>query len=241
MSRRPPDIVQAGLQSDGNLRIAWEVDSFFSDSESPDDVLAEIGGQPRDLGGDARSLDISADELKPLTGTTLTINIGFKWTGPPDDIRWSTLSLLIPRSGTTAPAQGPPRPTVTLRAEAQVLAHPNRITVGWGSDSYTDGNILWGDPADPRANRHNIKPKRTVYHGEWTTETPLAPQTLYSFTVQVRNSFTTTSWVEATVGIVSASNHHSVRQFLAASGVSGRTMQQAFGPSGSRIRKAMGI
>ena len=122
-----------------------------------------------------------------------------------------------------------------------MLAHPNRITVGWASNSYTDGNILWGNEADPRANRHNIRPKGTVYHGEWTTETPLAPHTPYSFTVQVRNSLTTTTWVEATVGIVSASNHRSIRQFLAASGVSGRTMRQAFGPSGTSIRRAMGI
>ncbi len=48
MSHWPP--TQWGETSDGSLEIDWEVDSFYQDSESPDDVLVDLNGnQYRDL------------------------------------------------------------------------------------------------------------------------------------------------------------------------------------------------
>src|SRR5688500_4014824 len=101
MSRNPPTNIQARLQ-EGSILIEWEVDSFFPDPESPDNILIELGegGPNRSLGGDARSVELGAGELTPFAGTNLAVNIGFQWDGGVPE--WGSIGLFIP-----APGEGP--------------------------------------------------------------------------------------------------------------------------------------
>jgi hypothetical protein len=169
------------------------------------------------------------------------VNVGFKWVGPPDDVWWSAITVLIPAAGVPRPASGPAAPAVTLTPEAQTLKHVNQVKVAWASTSYTDGNILWGTAANPRAHTHSFAPKAAVYRGEWTTDVPLVPHTPYSFTVEVRNTFTSAAWIATTTTILSATNYHSVSRFLAANNLSGRAVRKGFGRSGASFRRAMGV
>jgi hypothetical protein len=59
------------------------------------------------------------------------------------------------------------------------------------------------------------------YSGQYTANIPLALQgQILSFTVQVRNQFNdATLWYPTTIGVISARNYRSLRQFLQASNV----------------------
>jgi hypothetical protein len=241
MSHQAPSITEWGSTSDGSMKVAWEVDSFFPDSEAPDDVLVDLDGiEYRDLGSAAREIEIPPKDLKPFEGHVLIVGVTFKWSGSPADTKVSSVSILV--GGSVAPSgTGPSKPAVTIKsATAQTLKHPNQIILGWSSYSYNDGNILWGPISNPRMWSHSIKPKTDTYSGEWTTDRPLASRAIYSFTVQVKNSLTTNVWVETTVAAKSAVNFHSVRQFLNASGVQGPSLRKAIGHGGS-LRQTMGI
>jgi hypothetical protein len=225
MSHWAPSITAWGLTSDGSLEIVWEVDSFYSDPEAPEDVSVDLDGIPyRDLGAAGRSIAIPPKDLARFQGTVLVVDVTFKWLGPPDDTKASTVSIQI-GAPPGPPGNGPPQPTVTIKsALPQTLKHPNEITLTWSSYSYNDGNILWGPASTPRAWSHSIKPT----------------QAKYSFTVQVKNSFTTNVWVETTIAARSAANFRSIRLFLNASGVQGPSLRAAIGHGGS-IRQVMGI
>ena len=237
MSRWAP-VVQAGLQGDGTLLIEWALDTFFPDAEGPERVRVEYGGGERVLGGDDRSHELSADEVKRFAGSILVVNVGFTWSGPPDETLWSTVSVPLPRAGTFVPAP-PDRPVVLLKPRAQVLAHPNRVTVAWRSHSYTDGDILWGTRADPRANRHSIKRSRTSTTASGR-RSRWRPRRRTCSRSGCADAFTTNAWVETTAQIVSAPNDHSVRQFLAASRASGTSLRRALGSGGASLRRTMG-
>ena len=241
MSHWPPNITQWGETSDGSLEIAWEVDSFFPDSEPPDDVLVDLDAVLyQDLGETGRSVTIPPKDLKRFQGTVLNVGVTFTWSGPPADSKVSSVSIQV---GSPIPVQGngPSKPSVTIESTIpQTLHHPNQITLKWSSSSYNDGNILWGPIATPRIWSDSIKPKDDTYSGEWTTDRPLAPRTGYSFTVQVKNSLTTNAWVETTTAGRSAANFQSVRQFLSASGVKGPSLRTAIGHAGS-LRQTMGV
>ncbi len=241
MSHQPPSITEWGSTSDGSMKIVWEVDTFFPDSEAPDDVFVDLDLiEYRDLGSAGREIEIPPKDLKPFEGHVLIVGVTFKWSGSPPDTKVSSVS--IPVGGSVAPpGNGPSKPAVTIKSvTAQTLKHPNQIVLGWSSYSYNDGNILWGPAASPRTWSHSIKPKTDTYSGEWTTDRPLASRAMYSFAVQVKNSLTTNSWVEMTVVARSATNFYSVRQFLNASGVTGPSLRTAIGHGGS-LRQTMGI
>lgn len=241
MSHWAPSITEWGETSDGSLRISWEVDSFYEDSEAPDDVLVELNGvQYQDLGKTGRSITIPPKDLKRFQGTVVNVGVVFVWSGSPGDSKVSTVSIPVAAAAPTQ-TSGPAKPTVTIdSATPQTLKQPNQLTLSWSSTSYNDGNILWGPISSPRAWTHSIKPKKTIYAGQWPTDNALAPHTDYSFTVQVKNSLTTNAWVETTIAARSATNLHSVRQFLIASGVTGSSVRSAFGHAHS-LRQAMGI
>lgn len=241
MSHWPPSFTEYGSTSDGSIKIVWEVDSFFPDSEAPNDVLVDLDGiQYQDQGPDGRSIEIPPKDLKPFQGQILNVGVTFKWSSPPAQPLVSTVSILV-GGPVAATGNGPSKPAVTIKsATAQTLKHPNQIILGWSSSSYNDGNILWGPISSPRMWSHSIKPKTDTYSGEWTTDRPLAPRTIYSFTVQVKNSLTTNVWVETTIAAKSAANFYSVREFLGASGVKGPSLRTAIGHGGS-LRQTMGI
>jgi hypothetical protein len=233
MGNWAPKITSVGFEQDGG--------QDFRESQPPDDVYVELGTQVKDLEADDRSIVIAREDLKPFEGHALAINVGFKWVGPPDEVRWSGVVVGIPGGASAPVSPDPAKPVVQIRLEPATLTHPNRATVSWSSFSYTDGNILWGPHGSPREHKHSFEPRGTTYRGAWTTDIPLAPRALYSFTVQVRDSLTTKRWIETTVEMESAANHHSVRSFLAASGISGQPLRKALGAQGASFRRAMGI
>lgn len=241
MSHWAPSITEWGATSDGSLKIVWEVDTFFPDSESPDDVFVDLDGNAySDLGATGRSIEIPPKALAPFQGKALIVGVTFKWRESPDDTKVSSVSIQIGPSP-IATGGGPTPPKLVIKSAApQTLKHPNQVTLAWSSSSYNDGNILWGPVSTPRVWTHSIKPDQAHYDGEWMTDRPLTPRQVYSFTVQVKNSLTTNVWVDTTMAAKSAANFASLRLFLQASGVQGVSLRKAIGHGGS-IRQLMGI
>ncbi|WP_329580826.1 hypothetical protein [Streptomyces sp. NBC_01361] len=98
VSRKPPTNMTASVRP-GVVTVEWEVDDFFGDPESPDRVIVELGmgGPSKYLGGDERSVDLTADELEPYAGSQLAVNVGFQWDdGVPE---WGSIGITLPRQG----------------------------------------------------------------------------------------------------------------------------------------------
>jgi hypothetical protein len=82
---------------------------------------------------------------------------------------------------------------------------PGSITIEWRTNNHNDGNIFWGPSNAPRSFVRNIKPANaSVTSGRFTTDRPLTPNTLYLFTVDVRNTLHSPTWLSTTVVVRSA-------------------------------------
>lgn len=218
MSRRPPDIVSISPTSSGGIEVRWKVDDFFADTEAPEAVIIELNGVAiKKLDGDDTSFEIPAAAIAP-SAQSITIGVIFWWSGEPPEEQQSAASVLV-GTGASAGVRPAATPILTiLEVRPRTLAGPNRITIGWKSDNYNDGNILWGPAASPEAFKHSITPKGENYSGSFTTDRPLLPVTLYRFKVEVRNTLHSPTWVHTLLSVLSAENSLSLRQFLIASG-----------------------
>jgi hypothetical protein len=111
------------------------------------------------------------------------------------------------------------KPIVTL---LQVLPRTaqakSSISIGWRSNNYNDGNIVWGPADAPTAFQRSIKPVGTRYDGTFTTDQKLRSATPYAFKVSVVNRLESPNWISTTIMVRSAVDTLSVRAFLLASG-----------------------
>jgi len=115
---------------------------------------------------------------------------------------------------------------VTLvSVQPRTAGTPSSITIAWKSNNYNDGNILWGPSDAQRRFRRNVRPPNdSVNSGVFTTDQPLIGGTPYFFTVEVRNTLHSPTWISTTVMVRSATDTpartitFSVRQFLQTSG-----------------------
>jgi hypothetical protein len=221
MTRRPPTILSVLPTAEGGLEVTWEVDTFFDDSEAPEKVLIDLNGQPFvELEGDETSTEIPAETLAQL-GVQVAIGVIFWWEGVPPDEKHSV--VVVPLSQGAGPGNTGVFPAATplvwmVRVSPRTVAAPAAIAIGWKSNNYNDGNIVWGPIHRPGDFRHSIRPVGERYSGEFVTDQPLTAATQYVFKVEVRNTLHSPGWVSTTVVVRSAPDTLSLRQFLIASG-----------------------
>lgn len=159
---------------------------------------------------------------------------------------WESYCVYQPFTTQLTPGIGAPQVSVSS-IEPATLNHPNEITIAWSGDNYTDGQVLWGTLKTPRQNVIPFQPtdqgNEPNYNGQYTANIPSALQgQILSFTVQVRNSFNdATLWYPTTIGVLSARNYRSLRQFLQASGVNFPASIRQILKTGHSIRALMQI
>jgi hypothetical protein len=141
-----------------------------------------------------------------------------------DDEYWETFCIF--QQFTTTLNVGPGNPQVTVKSiQPYTLNNPNQITISWSSSDYTDGQVLWGPLNNQLENEWSWtvsdEGNEPQYSGNQTFTIPSALQgKILAFKVQVRNQFqNATLWSPTTIGVQSARNYHSARQFLQASKV----------------------
>lgn len=232
MTRRPPDLVSVTSSPDGGLTVTWALDTFYPDSEPGEKVLVSLDGAlHQTLDGDETSADVAKELLEALGTHLLTIGIAYWWSGDPPEEQ--ATAVQVPLYGGTGGGGVYPaaKPVVTVEAVRARTPHaPSSVTIRWKSNNYNDGRILWGPQSAPRQASSSIRPRGEVYEGTWTTDQPLQPATLYSFTVSVRNTLHSPGWIETTVVVRTPPNRLSVRDFLIAGGL----------PPVTGVRAAMG-
>jgi hypothetical protein len=221
MTRRPPTILSVSSTAAHGIEAKWEVDTFFPDSAQPEKVLIDLNGSLfAELDGDEDSVEIPNATLSALGTPSVTISVSFWWSGPPAEEQQSSVSVPIDVGGGAHGGVVPAaKPIVTL---LQVLPRTaqakSSISIGWKSNNYNDGNIVWGRADAPTAFQRSIKPVGTKYDGVFTTDQKLASATLYAFKVAVRNTLQSPNWISTTIMVRSAADTLSLRAFLLASG-----------------------
>jgi len=218
MTRRPPSIVNVVTTADGGIKISWEVDSFFPDSEAPEKIRVDLQGIAfSTLDGDTDSEEIPRATVMALNLPVVVVSVSFLWMGPPVEEQQS--SALVPvqvgagtgRSGVN-PAAKPVVSVVHVQPRTRQLA--SNIRIHWQSNNYNAGKLLWGGPGNARAFERNIGPVGQNYQGTFTTDRPLVPATLYTFTVEVRNTLHSPGWLSTSIVVRSAPDYVSLRKFL---------------------------
>jgi hypothetical protein len=147
--------------------------------------------------------------------------------GVPDDQTedegyWETYCVTYPF--TTQADDNPNNPQLNVHTQPATLNNPNQITVGWSSNNYTDGQVIWSPPINGQTSysfQATDQGNVPNYTGTYSLNIPsnLAGHA-FSFTVQVRNQFQdATLWYKSTVIVQAATNYHSLLNFLAASNV----------------------
>lgn len=163
-----------------------------------------------------------------------------------DDQYWETYCTF--QSFTTTLHVGPGDPQVTVNSiEPATLNNPNQIVIAWSGSDYTNGQVLWG----PLNNAREYEWSWTVtdqgnlpqYSGEQAFSIPSALQgKILAFRVQVVNTYQDASlWVPTTIGVQSARNYHSARDFLQASKIGFPTGVRPFLKSAHSLRALMQI
>jgi hypothetical protein len=130
-------------------------------------------------------------------------------------------SFCIFQQFTTTLSVGPSDPQVSVTSiQPYTLKNPNEITISWSGSDYTDGQVLWGPLNNPMEYTYSFQATDVgnvpSYQGSNVFAIPPALQgKILSFAVEVRNQHNdATLWSRTTIGVQSARNYHSVRQFL---------------------------
>ena len=243
MSRWAPAIQSLSPDSEGGIVVRWGLDEAFSAPEEPDSVLVRT---PHDISaqlpGSQRSFTIPAKVVELYAGGYLNGQVSFLWEDFPAQELTSAFTCFIPGRAPIegSPLRHPTPPTIAIvQRTAQTLTAPNSITLHWSSQNVNRGRITWGPAGDPAQHMHTFKQKKDDDQGTFTTTHPLRGRTAYHFLVRVENSFEGT-FAESALSVTSADNHHSLRAFLAASGVATPTGLRQHLPYGAGLRAVMG-
>jgi hypothetical protein len=229
MTRRPPTILGVWSSADGGFEVRWEVDQFFADSAEPEKVRIDLNGVQFDvLDGDEVSVEVPAATIAALAVAVVAVSVSFLWSGSPSEEQQSSVTVAVQSGAISGNAGVLPalKPVVTLvSVQPRTAGTPSSITIAWKSNNYNDGNILWGPSDAQRRFRRNVRPPNdSVNSGVFTTDQPLIGGTPYFFTVEVRNTLHSPTWISTTVMVRSATDTpartitFSVRQFLQTSG-----------------------
>ena len=229
MTRRPPAILGVWSAADGGFEVRWEIDQFFADSAEPEQVRIDLNGVPFDvLDGDEVSIEVPAATVAALAVAVVVVSVSFLWSGSPAEEQQSSVSVPVQSGAVSGNAGVLPamKPVVTLvGVQPRTAVTPSSIAIAWKSNNYNDGNIFWGPSEAQRRFTRNIRPPNdSVSSGVFTTDQPLIAGTPYFFTVEVRNTLHSSTWISTTVVVRSATEApartitFSVRQFLQNSG-----------------------
>ena len=241
MTRHPPSLVSVTTTIEGGIEITWEVDSFFSDSEPPEQVRVDLQGIPVSLlDGDADSEEISPEAIAAVNLPVVAVSVTFLWLGPPVEEQQSSVVVPVqvgPGAGQSGvnPAA---KPVVTLvHVQPRRPGTPSNIRIHWKSNNYNDGNLFWGPPGNPRAFAKNVRPVGENYEGTFTTDRPLVPGALYTFTVEVRNTLHSPGWLATSLVVRSAPDYVSLRRFFIDSGTPVTTSVRSLIGADRSVRK----
>lgn len=245
-----PSITSYNYDENGNLTVSWSVDHFFTDPELPEDVSIEINNlsYKRNLGSDAREIEIPAKDLLRFNGGAINLTVVFEWFNEPSHFS-ARASVTIPLHSTSGGTSGGGLPTPVLRVvaiEPKILHKQNRITIGWSSDNYTHAKVIWGAIGGSKRQVESEPGRRgreVDYTGVFTTDVDLAPNTPYEFSVEVKNNMRSQSSTSVPTMVRSAANIRSLRQFLLASGIpqdQGIRIKTVMG-GGISLRTVMGV
>jgi hypothetical protein len=215
------------------------------------------------IGSLADTVEMNAESqytshLTLQTGTIYTLGLCPRHVsnGAPDDTiggdYWETFCIFanFATHGSDSHTRKP-IPIVALRqARAKTLRDPNRLDISWvvppwsdGDNSYHAFNVRWYPAGAPQsAVQQNVNSGGT--NGLWTCA-PLSPNTEYAIGVQGEDTWAYVHYVESDWGVLtarSADNHHSLREFLADSGVDGGSgVRRILGNGARSLREIMGI
>lgn len=201
------------------MEVRWEVDTFFGDSDVPEKVIVELNGRVHaELDGDETSVTIPGADIMALGAQVVVVGVVFWWSGSPPEEQQSVFTFTVPgaASGGVLPAATPA--VALVRVVPRSAKGPASITIGWRSNNYNDGNIVWGPEQSPTAYRHSIRPKGERYSGEFATDRPLTAGMRYVFRVEVRNTLHSPGWVASTLTVTVPAALSSVRAYLQLSG-----------------------
>jgi hypothetical protein len=135
---------------------------------------------------------------------------------------WETFCIF--RQLTTTLNAGPGNPQVTVTSiQPFTLNNPNQITIAWSGSDYTNGNIYWGPLNNQLENEWSWtvtdQGNEPQYSGSNLFPIPSSLQgKILAFKVELVNNYQNTS-SQTIIGVQSARNYHSVRDFLQASNV----------------------
>jgi len=239
MTRRPPLITGVLPTGEGGLEVHWAVDTFFPDSAEPERVLVDLNGALfAQLGPDEDSIEVPPDTLAALA-PLVTVSGSFWWAGSPAEEQQSSVQVPVHGGAGSGAAGVLPalKPIVTIvGVQPRTAAAPASITLRWETNNHNDGNIFWGPATAPRSQVRSIRPANaSVTNGLFTAT--VAPNTLHSFTVEVRNTLHSPTWLATTVLVRSAGDRTpttSVRQYLQQTGRPTTTsLASLLGPSRS--------
>ena len=166
------------------MHLAWEVDSFFPDSESPDEQWAQLGPTTLILDKDDREVDFPANVLAQLAGMTVGGSVTFKWTGPPDDVKGSPFYVSVYAGGTFRATTPPPSSERHAPVIRNMLAGPYTITIDWDAEqNYDFYNVRYGQVGIPPGQESQVEVRTSGQTGSFTAD-HLRPGVSYHFSVQ---------------------------------------------------------
>lgn len=197
-------------------------------------IPAGEGSPSPGLGNVVDSVDLTMTEFEYATsvqlpaGTAFTIGLcprsetGGVLDDQIDDQYWETFCIF--RQFTTMLNAGPGNPQVTVNSiQPFTLNNTNQITIAWSGFDYTNGNVYWGPLNNQLENEWSWtvvdQGNEPQYSGSQSFTIPSSLQgKILAFKVEfVNNYLNTTS--QTIIGVQSARNYHSVRDFLQASNV----------------------
>lgn len=235
MARWAPNILSATSGEEGGIKVTWEKETFFADSEDPEKVLIGVNGALiEELGGDETSFEIPANLIAP---PMLTIGVIFRWEGPPSEEKQDVIQIPV-QGAVTGGGASVKKPEVTVvDVLPRTRNRANQIKIHWESRNFNNGHIRWGWDPNNLTGFQDITPAFVRERGDFTAQ-PLQSGLLHYFRVEVRNTTQQPSpWHSTTIAIHAAIDTLSVAQFLRESGLARTTpLATVVGPDKS-VRK----
>ncbi len=160
MSRHAPTPPQLMVQ-ESSLLIEWDIDRFFPESEEPDRIIlifsAGDSTVERFLDSSERSVELSAELLRPLAGMILTIIIGFQWGQDPPLM--TAGAIYLPKVDEGGPLWEEPRPMFTTACPGRKISR----------SSASDGHTFYSDGTETPTTRCSCDSVRRAHRRRSTT------------------------------------------------------------------------
>jgi hypothetical protein len=169
MAHWPPKIVDLSVTGDGDLYVAWEVDTFFADAEAPDEQSAQLGATKLPLNKDDREVTFPADVFANLAGD-VGGSVTFYWTEPPEPSSsafWVSVSDgSIIKAKLTSPSYERHAPKIR-----NTLAGADTIRIEWLAEQNYDFYIVrYGEVGLPPDQEPQVDVRTSGKTGSFTAD-----------------------------------------------------------------------